>query len=295
MEKGVFLRSKGNKMNRAYKKLTTRIGIITVLTVFSLSTYNVNGQSIKNGSFENEVGNFTTAGWTEGMNCSSGEETPTAASGNYCLKTNPGQFSSFKLNLTYQPISQAPSNALVSVFGWGKVLSGIDNLADELYIGLAIIDKFNNWDFISSEGTKKEEWDHMFCYSFIDLLPSDTLVVFLDPGLALDSPLDTEILFDNIKIGFDVGINEEDYKPALNLSTFPNPCTESTNIAYINYDNNTVTLSLTDIYGNTIILEQSDSKGSNSFSLDTSNLASGIYIITLNNGSHSISEKLLVK
>jgi hypothetical protein len=85
-----------------------------------------------------------------------------------------------------------------------------------------------------------------------------------------------------------------------NLKSFviyPNPANQSTSISFNIIEKNKVTTNVYDVLGNVVsTLSQSNDfeKGNNTISLNTSNLASGIYYISLDMNGSKETKKLII-
>lgn len=96
-----------------------------------------------------------------------------------------------------------------------------------------------------------------------------------------------------INISSATGISENNF--VQNLSIFPQPASEQLNISFNSNTSEQLNLKLFDITGK-IILQQTfkSVSGQNHFNINTSDLENGIYMITLGNEQHSITNKILI-
>jgi hypothetical protein len=81
------------------------------------------------------------------------------------------------------------------------------------------------------------------------------------------------------------------------FNVYPNPATQNTNIAFNLIENNKVSLTVIDMLGNVVSVlahENEFNKGNNTMSLNTANLANGIYYISLDVNGVKETKKLIV-
>ena len=79
-----------------------------------------------------------------------------------------------------------------------------------------------------------------------------------------------------------------------NTSIYPNPFKNELFINYSSDHRQDIQLKITDINGRTVqTIKQLTEKGINQFSLDTTDLPNGIYFLTITNGSHTYSRKII--
>jgi hypothetical protein len=81
------------------------------------------------------------------------------------------------------------------------------------------------------------------------------------------------------------------------FTIFPNPATQNTNIAFNLIENNKVSVTVIDMLGNVVSViahENEFNKGNNTLSLNTANLANGIYYISLEVNGVKETKKLIV-
>jgi hypothetical protein len=94
----------------------------------------------------------------------------------------------------------------------------------------------------------------------------------------------------------DVGINKVD-KNALGLSLFPNPTNEITTLNFEVATAGNVNITVSNMLGQNIlsIVNQNSLPGKQSVTINTADLANGIYIVNVLNGNQKSSKKLVVK
>jgi hypothetical protein len=81
------------------------------------------------------------------------------------------------------------------------------------------------------------------------------------------------------------------------FNIYPNPATQNTNIAFNLIENNKVSVTVIDMLGNVVSViahENEFNKGNNTLSLNTANLANGIYYISLEVNGVKETKKLIV-
>jgi hypothetical protein len=94
-----------------------------------------------------------------------------------------------------------------------------------------------------------------------------------------------------------LGVNEITSLVANSFVVYPNPATANTSISFSIVEKNKVTLNVYDILGNLVsTLSQSNEfeKGNNTISINTSNLSSGIYYISLDINGSTETKKLVI-
>jgi hypothetical protein len=93
-----------------------------------------------------------------------------------------------------------------------------------------------------------------------------------------------------------VSTDEAAVAPALQLMAYPNPATSQATIAYQIENAGDITLSVTNIYGQTVFSRNHNNltPGLYNTALNTAELAGGVYFITVTNGAEKVTEKLVV-
>lgn len=92
-----------------------------------------------------------------------------------------------------------------------------------------------------------------------------------------------------------VGVQENEM---VSLSeSYPNPCDASGNVKYTLKSEANVTIELTDLTGKTVLVQNEGSQAAGEYNtaLNTSELASGVYMLTLRAGEGSVVTKLVVQ
>ena len=99
-----------------------------------------------------------------------------------------------------------------------------------------------------------------------------------------------------------VGIDDDKYKDptatSSNLMIFPNPVMNEANISYqLNRQSENVTVQVFDITGKVVrqFALNNQSRGSNTFSIDCSQMTSGIYMVSVHAQGQSFNSKFIVK
>jgi hypothetical protein len=162
--------------------------------------------------------------------------------------------------------------------------------------------------FMNDGTTFTQAWYNAYAASNnIDTLLTVPQVNFVNAFVALGSVPDyrlnalsqvaTGALFTNPKlVGGFTGV--EQLNALTNSFTiFPNPATQNTNIAFNLIENNKVSVTVIDMLGNVVSIvahENEFNKGNNMLSLNTANLASGIYYISLEANGVKETKKLIV-
>ena len=125
------------------------------------------------------------------------------------------------------------------------------------------------------------------CYFIEDVEGNIWKVVFT----AFDIPT-VMIAFSKEQVGT-VGVNE--IEDEIEFVLYPNPSTNGVvNLKFKNESSRVVT-SITDLNGRNVLVENFSSKGEQIQQLDVSNLAPGLYVLSIDNGSSRISKKLIIK
>ena len=95
------------------------------------------------------------------------------------------------------------------------------------------------------------------------------------------------------------GIDNPITEPTVVLQqNFPNPFSNSTKVQFSLNQNTKIILQVKDIQGNTVveIINDVKSEGNHSFDINTENLSSGIYYLTLDTDKeHSVKQMILVR
>lgn len=93
------------------------------------------------------------------------------------------------------------------------------------------------------------------------------------------------------------GINKVTNEDINSFGLYPNPASENTTIAFDIAEKNKVSVSVYDVLGNLVSIVSQDNefeKGNNTISLNTSNLSSGIYYISLEVNGAKETKKLVI-
>jgi len=109
-----------------------------------------------------------------------------------------------------------------------------------------------------------------------------TPAFFCIDNLALSTHLDT------------TGLGIKSYSSMNDLSVYPNPTANETEVSYNTTTPVPVNMKLIDLLGNEILSQRAQSfAGLNKFKIDISYLPSGVYYITLNTGNNILTRKLI--
>ncbi|MCK9339358.1 MAG: T9SS type A sorting domain-containing protein [Bacteroidales bacterium] len=92
-----------------------------------------------------------------------------------------------------------------------------------------------------------------------------------------------------------IGISENN-KPLYEMKTYPNPASDELNIVLHSTENITASLSIANIMGQVVYSENAVVQtGSNNYSLNVSNLVSGLYFVTFQTAHGTSTQKFIVK
>ena len=90
------------------------------------------------------------------------------------------------------------------------------------------------------------------------------------------------------------GLGINNYFIENNLSVYPNPTSDETEIVYNTINSVPVNVKLIDLLGNEILSQKAQSfAGLNKFKIDVSYLPAGVYYVTLNAGNNLLTKKLI--
>lgn len=102
-----------------------------------------------------------------------------------------------------------------------------------------------------------------------------------------------------VNVDFNCALSNGDIKelPQYSLSTFPNPAGDLTTISYMIPNSDEVQLSLVDIFGKTITNKtfRNLNQGVYNYSLNTADLAAGVYFVNLIANGERMTKKLVIK
>ena len=88
----------------------------------------------------------------------------------------------------------------------------------------------------------------------------------------------------------------KEYANEIEIEVFPQPVNDLLNIKFHNNLRESVKLQIFDITGKLILQQTINlSEVQNNFTVDINNLNHGIYILNLNIGTHSVSQKIIKK
>jgi hypothetical protein len=100
-------------------------------------------------------------------------------------------------------------------------------------------------------------------------------------------------LIDNINVTGVLGLSENQLSSAISL--YPNPATKQVNISVNDNAYDSIRIQVVNSLGQKLQSTESNGESINNFSLDVSNLATGLYFITIDIDGVKVSKKLLVK
>lgn len=119
-----------------------------------------------------------------------------------------------------------------------------------------------------------------------------------DARLNASSPAATGAAFTNtVFVGGFVGVNEVTNVTENSLVVYPNPATTSVKVSFNMNESNTLTVAMYDILGNvvkSIASNKEFEKGAQSLTINTADLANGIYYITLELNGNKETKKLVI-
>lgn len=164
--------------------------------------------------------------------------------------------------------------------------------------------------FITESATAfTQNWYHAYASAQnIDTVTTTTQINFVnaftqlgnvpDYRLAATSTASTGATFTNpVFVGGFTGINEVTSLIKNSVVLYPNPASENTTIAFNIVEKNKVSVLVYDVLGNLVSIisqENEFEKGNNTISLNTSNLSSGIYYISLEVNGAKETKKLVI-
>lgn len=195
----------------------------------------------------------------------------------------------------------APSTADSSCYFQNNIITDVSATAGTLTV--------NQATYVNDAGVFDQAWYHTYASANnIDTAKTVAQVNFVnaftalgnvpDYRLAATSSATTGALFTNPKfVGGFVGVNELTNIVENSFVLYPNPASQNTTISFSIADKNNVVVSVYDVLGNivsTISQINELEKGSHSINLNTSNLASGIYYISLTVNGVKETKKLVV-
>jgi hypothetical protein len=103
------------------------------------------------------------------------------------------------------------------------------------------------------------------------------------------------LFIDDINMTGTVGLNEQD-ADFFGAMVYPNPADENTVLTYVDRGAEKLNITLTDLSGRVIESWQprASAPGAQRITIDTSDLATGAYLISLNSNGHSRTLKLMI-
>jgi hypothetical protein len=196
----------------------------------------------------------TTSGWEQVNGYADNKRGPM---GGYENKPNPVPATDMQYNFVARAISPTPD--------------GNTNLPHVL--------NANQEYSVSFEANLDAKWNKANMYASVLLLRND----------------DTTIL-NAARIPFALGIKNQEMPKSINAVLYPNPSNEQTKLQVYCIEETKLSITLTDISGRVLIAlpEQAYRTGKNEIAIATTNLSSGIYIISVNGESARQSLKLEV-
>jgi hypothetical protein len=195
----------------------------------------------------------------------------------------------------------SPSTADSSCFYQNNIITDVAATAGTLTV--------NQQTFVNDAGVFDQPWYHTFASANNDdTLTTAAQINFVNGFTALGNVPDyrlkaistvaTGALFTNPKfVGGFVGVNELTNIVENSFVLYPNPASQNTTISFNIVEKNNVIVSVYDVLGNLIsTMTQSSEfeKGSNTVSLNTSSLASGIYYVSLTVNGAKETKKLVI-
>ncbi len=195
----------------------------------------------------------------------------------------------------------APSTADSSCYFQNNIITDVSATAGTLTV--------NQSTYVNDAGVFDQVWYHTYASANnIDTAKTVAQVNFVnaftalgnvpDYRLAASSTAATGALFSNPKfVGGFVGVNELTNIVENSFVLYPNPASQNTTISFNIVEKNNVIVSVYDVLGNLIsTMTQSSEfeKGSNTVSLNTSSLSSGIYYVSLTVNGSKETKKLVI-
>jgi hypothetical protein len=103
------------------------------------------------------------------------------------------------------------------------------------------------------------------------------------------------LFIDDINMTGSVGLNEQD-ADFFGAMVYPNPANENTVLTYVDRGAENLNINLTDLSGRVISswTPRASAPGAQRIEIDTRNLATGAYLISLHSNGHSRTLKLMV-
>ncbi len=164
--------------------------------------------------------------------------------------------------------------------------------------------------FVNDGSTFTQVWYHTYAAaSNIDTLTTAAQINFVnawidlgsgtpDYRLSAASTASTGAAFSNPAfVGGFTGVNENSKLVENSFVVYPNPATQNTNISFNIIEKNKVTISIYDVLGNLVSVishENEFEKGNHTINVNTSDLSSGIYSLTLDINGSKESKKLVI-
>lgn len=179
--------------------------------------------------------------------------------------------------------------------GQSQEMGGYENLpnpvpADQMtydHVGRALLGGFNGQESSIPTTLSNEQ---ISTYSFNYKLPDGTdFKNFYAVGVIIDN--ETGVVVNSRKLPIST-LSISEVAKNNEFKIFPNPANQMVNIKINNTDN--YTLSIYNIAGK-LITKQKIASGKDTISYNVSNLAKGVYIVSLSTGNKSYSEKLVVR
>ena len=93
-----------------------------------------------------------------------------------------------------------------------------------------------------------------------------------------------------------VGLHEQALSSENGISIYPNPAKNAATISYTGYSNESLTVSVIDVVGKTILNSTYNSiAGENKIALDLKNAYTGMYFVKISNGKNTVTKKIIVE
>ncbi len=255
--------------------------------------YDVN---IKSPSFEDNFGNPSFDGWRFSGSNQFFADVPEDG-GTWSFKCNSARAENYslELNAAYQPITGLPNGSHVFVWGCIKVQENNAYLSGDPSIGLAILRKNGDWTTLCSRNVSENRWMGITCYNPINISPSDTLVVFLNPGFTENTENIPVVLFDKLTVKYDstsVNVSKHEIK---GLNIFPNPIQVNDNLIVSYESRSACDLRLTSAHGISKVIKSNISAGKHTESISLADYLPGIYFLSVESRTGIRHKKIIIQ
>ncbi|MBI9035836.1 MAG: T9SS type A sorting domain-containing protein [Bacteroidales bacterium] len=254
-----------------------------------------NDVTISSPSFEDVLGNPSFEGWQyNGSDLFITDVPDNGGQWSFKCFAAPANEYSIPLNAAYQTITGVPNGSRVFIRGCIKVAEFNQNLEGAPSIGLAKIQKNGDWKILCSRNVTSNRWMCVPCISDLNMSPSDTLVIFLNPGYTqatIDIPV---ILFDKLIVQYDpyISIEKNDIS---DFNVYPNPVNEHDYLITSFENSSNCDIKLISTQGISTLLRENLSPGKHIETIDLKNYSAGIYILALISKKGIQHKKIIIR